>query len=112
MLGYCHRCQIFLNAGILSPLSVLTEEVPDDQYVHVCLGSSFCIMSRDAIKESLVDIFGSVEVNANLFYNASFSQYAIFKEWISLPKEFYGRILLLLMTNALISHSLWKPDIW
>jgi len=21
MLGYCHRCQIFLNAGILSPLS-------------------------------------------------------------------------------------------
>ena len=66
---------IFLNAGILSPLSVLTEEVPDDQYVHVCLGSSFCIMSRDAIKESSVDIFGSVEVNANLFYSGSFSQY-------------------------------------
>ena len=75
MLGYCHHCQIFLNAGILSPLSVLTEEVPDDQYVHVCLGSSFCIMSRDAIKEYLVDIFGSVEVNANLFYSGSFSQY-------------------------------------
>ena len=75
MLGYCHRCQIFLNVGILSPLSVLTEEVPDDQYVHVCLGSSFCIMSHDAIKESSVDIFGSVEVNANLFYSGSFSQY-------------------------------------
>lgn len=29
---------IFLNAGILSPLSVPTAEVPDDQYVHVCLG--------------------------------------------------------------------------
>lgn len=32
-------------------------------------------MSCDAIKESSVDIFGSVEVNGNLFYSGSFSQY-------------------------------------
>lgn len=32
-------------------------------------------MSCDAIKEYSVDIFGSVEVNGNLFYSGSFSQY-------------------------------------
>jgi len=36
---------IFLNAGILSTAVCSTmAEVSNDQYVHVCLGSSFSIM--------------------------------------------------------------------